>query len=1111
MMDEELFPWVPVYEAIATALLDYENRRPELAAIANEALGEGSDLHDMDPLTFFSLFNGKLQKFERRTEAITLILKRLGIDMDAPKAFWGIPVRIPLRWRYWDGKPNSIENNWKFFRCALNYTGSPAPETRNQFVDLYNTVRAQGNVGDAGITMALYWIRPSSFLPLDSNTCLYLKNRYNITPKLPTDGNLYLALLDTVKKQANDSFTNISHFAWQESGWIPAPAEYDPGITTEQWRELLSDPSIGTTNTLIALKCLNEITKGATCTELAEFFGREKNFYSGNVSALGKRVVERLNLDTRGEKDGSYWPISCLGSSVSPRRHGSFAWKLREEVRNALNSMDLDNIPLHEDEESGHAPSFDVNRFERLIHLYKKDFARFRGPDTERGIDQESYKWGDLLAYRNNWDIDAEDFSTNAANALKPAATGEGALLGSGFEYTLSNLEKLIELDQDAVRAAFRRLYDPTANLPQAYTGFVHDMDELRERYNEFANKPMKDHHQNPKAVSLYLFFEKPNRYHYYKPTVAESLCSCINAKLPTDFVERFYSYEKLCDALMPYIERDQELLELSASRLTEEQQEADSAHHLLLQDIAYYSDAYMKDMNSDWKKIIEEGHLPMPHITYPKNLILYGPPGTGKTYQTKAYAVAICDNKSVEDVLAQMGTPEGYETVSARYRQLVENEKRIAFTTFHQSFGYEEFIEGLRPRYDEENHVMTYPVQDGVFRKFCTEAENVVETAAASGWFPRFPQNPHPRIWKMGLTTSGITDLIDLCRNDGCIRLGWDSVPPEAVDESDELSTMNKRAILAFQDEMQPGDFVIITGISSTEYGVAVITGDFEWKPELPGAKRYRSVKWLSNVDKATFIEMNGGKQLTLQAIYELSRVSAEQLIETMNLVSEPERKKQENKNYVFIIDEINRGNVSKIFGELITLLEESKRKGAREEILVTLPYSNKAFGVPSNVYIIGTMNTADRSIALMDTALRRRFTFIEVMPDDKVLNDVGVGGIDISKMLRVMNRRIELLYDREHTLGHAYLLPLREDPSIACLQSIFQNKLIPLLQEYFFDDYAKIRSVLGAAADDFVELQDATDTFWSEETEFPEDRYSYRIRRAPIEAAAYKKIYEP
>lgn len=174
---------------------------------------------------------------------------------------------------------------------------------------------------------------------------------------------------------------------------------------------------------------------------------------------------------------------------------------------------------------------------------------------------------------------------------------------------------------------------------------------------------------------------------------------------------------------------------------------------------------------------------------------------------------------------------------------------------------------------------------------------------------------------------------------------------------------------------------------------------------------------------------------------------------------------------NYVLIIDEINRGNVSSIFGELITLLEEDKRIGEKEQILLELPYSkNEKFGVPKNVHIIGTMNTADRSVEALDTALRRRFSFTEVLPNSKLLENKSVNGINLKKLLDTINNRIEILLNRDHTIGHSYFIKLEND-DVKGLKSTFKNNIIPLLQEYFYGDYEKIGMVLGAG---FVSLSD-------------------------------------
>lgn len=477
-------------------------------------------------------------------------------------------------------------------------------------------------------------------------------------------------------------------------------------------------------------------------------------------------------------------------------------------------------------------------------------------------------------------------------------------------------------------------------------------------------------------------------------------------------------------------------------------------------------------------------------------NTILYGPPGTGKTYNTVIYAVAICENKNIEDVQS-----EEYEKVLHRYNEL-KKEGRIAFTTFHQSFGYEEFIEGISPIIFEDNSDdcsgnIEYKIKSGIFKSFCEETEKITIKN------DKFSINKDATIWKVTVGSKVQND----CFVNNYIRIGFG---------------INDKGAKEFVNQINEGDIIITTdGNRKNIRGIAIATSDEAYKLEnTESDSTTRDVMWLVRDINDDVTILNGNKWLQRKTVSRLPNMNIKDLMEfaiKKNVELKETHIEKNNGSYVFIIDEINRGNISKIFGELITLIEDTKRKGMTEEMSTILPYSGSLFSVPSNVYILGTMNTADRSIALMDTALRRRFQFVEMMPDTDILKNITVEGVEIAPILEKINERITFLYDREHTIGHAFFIKLIDSPDINTLGSIFEKSIIPLLQEYFYEDYQKIQLILGDneksdpsikfILDEKIKVKsvfkgDATDVI-----DLPEKKYTIN-KEAFLNIESYKQI---
>lgn len=414
---------------------------------------------------------------------------------------------------------------------------------------------------------------------------------------------------------------------------------------------------------------------------------------------------------------------------------------------------------------------------------------------------------------------------------------------------------------------------------------------------------------------------------------------------------------------------------------------------------------------------------------THNLNTILYGPPGTGKTYNTINKAIELIDGSV---------TSLSREQIKRRFDELVK-EERIVFTTFHQSLSYEDFIEGLKPDTDSisgNNLSIRYKIVDGIFKLIAKKAS----------------LQEHKMIHLMGEKSELTKDIFqELYRNLS------ETLPDTKTQKSDIiLETKEKNQFGLFRNSA--GSIVVRPLMGKTDMSVS-----------------HRQLEAVLFDDKAP-----------TYASYE--RPIINKILEGQNISSE--KVDNTEKNYVLIIDEINRGNVSQIFGELITLIETDKRKPAHtigtkatEYLEVMLPYSKTPFSVPDNLYIIGTMNTADRSVEALDSALRRRFVFEEMIPKPDKIAEIRkhkglseqIEGIDLGMLLRTINSRIEKLLDRDHAIGHSYFL---DCGNIDDLKNTFYKNIIPLLQEYFYGDYAKIGLVLGSG---FIKIREDKDVVFA------------------------------
>lgn len=792
----------------------------------------------------------------------------------------------------------------------------------------------------------------------------------------------------------------------------------DIGVTTEEWLDLLNDEKSKPYHE--ALLCfLRQKEHKATCVKVSQVYGKPAQYYNSKVYNFSKWVQKRLNrfsVKDADDKD-TYW---CITMQKGWDTKQGFQWQLRDELVEALR----------------------IYLMKTLIDILSKG-KPFKGYDEE-------YKW-DLLDRSEGKDVLVVFDGLRGENVIDNPRTD-------------TVIKYLVDNKADKTRVCCQHLIDESVPLNERLAAFKSEIKALcPSKWKNTAN--------DERTASALLTCVYPKTYTFYKDEIYKNICDYFGYTSRKAGKKYEHFMELVNGFVKSYGEEIQQIM------LNEIKGFKNKPFNLAVQTLFWCMKDYMKEKLD--KKMTTETNNSSKGTWYDdvvriwerrKNIVLYGAPGTGKTYDVPELAVRLCDP-------AFMAAEPSREEIVSRYNQL-KTEKRIAFTTFHQSLDYEDWIEGLRPFVNENNQV-TYEIESGIFKKLCEEAERPVVKDKQVGIAD------NAVVWKVSLAGTGDNPVRSDCMKNSYIRIGWDGYGPVISDETD-WSIYNgegKQILDAYINKMKIGDIVMSCYSSQTIDAIGVVGGDYEFDDSLPDYKRVRRVNWLVKNINENIVEMNDGKTMTLGTVYRLNSITLDNVKSILEKYNTSSKMEENDKAYVMVIDELNRGNVSKVFGELITLLEADKRKGRINAESVVLPYSKKGFHIPNNVYLIATMNTADRSLGSLDYAIRRRFAFIAEKPfglevdgfdEDlfekvsslfvKNFDDYKESGWDQTLKLESADTLSEEYKPEDVWIGHSYFLMQDEEGEDNTINRLLYE-IIPLLEEYVRD------GVLTAEAQDVID----------------------------------------
>ena len=792
----------------------------------------------------------------------------------------------------------------------------------------------------------------------------------------------------------------------------------DIGVTTEEWLDILNDEKSKPYHE--ALLCfLRQKEHKATCIKVSQVYGKPAQYYNSKVYNFSKWVQKRLNrfsVKDADDKD-TYW---CITMQKGWDTKQGFQWQLRDELVEALR-----------------------------IYLMKALIDVFRNGKPFNGY-KEEYKW-DLLDRSEGKDVLAVFDGLRGENVIDNPRTD-------------TVIKYLVDNKADKTRVCCQHLIDESVPLNERLAAFKSEIKALcPSKWKNTAN--------DERTASGLLTCVYPETYTFYKDEIYKNICDYFGYTSRKAGKKYEHFLELINGFVKSYGEEIQQIM------LNEIKGFKNKPLNLAVQTLFWCMKDYMKEelknkMTTETNNSSKETWYDDVVRTWErrKNVVLYGAPGTGKTYDVPEFAVRLCDPSF-------MATDPSREEIVSRYNQL-KREKRIAFTTFHQSLDYEDWIEGLRPFVNENNQV-TYEIESGIFKKLCEEAERPVVKDKQVGIAD------NAVVWKVSLAGTGDNPVRSDCMKNSYIRIGWDGYGPVISDETD-WSVYNgegKQILDAYINKMKVGDIVMSCYSSQTIDAIGVVVGDYEFEDKFPNYKRVRRVNWLVKNINENIVEMNDGKTMTLGTVYRLNSITLDNVKSILEKYNTSSKMEENDKAYVMVIDELNRGNVSKVFGELITLLEADKRKGRINAEGVVLPYSKKAFHIPNNVYLIATMNTADRSLGSLDYAIRRRFAFIAEKPfglevegfnEDlfekvsslfvKNFDEYKESGWDQTMKLEPADTLSEEYKPEDVWIGHSYFL-MQDEEGEDNTSNRLLYEIIPLLEEYVRD------GVLTAEAQDVID----------------------------------------